>query len=122
MKQNVLVVLSLACLNATAGVPLDCKTEQSVAYTATLDGSGNSRVVEVVFNRKPTAVFANKIVTACMQVVINNDTVHELLGSAWIGETQFNLAPGKENLAYFPKERQIMPFGLDDAIKNLKRK
>jgi hypothetical protein len=124
MKPTILMffVLALAGSNFAVGAALNCNIDKTVPYKAELGGSGDGRSVTVVFNKRPSLSVANKIVGACMQVVINSDPAHELLGSAWVGETQFVLAPGKENLAYFPKEGRIRPFGLDEAIKNLKRK
>jgi len=42
---------------------------------------------------------------ADQQVAVTQDPTHELLGSAWVGEGHFELTPSKENLAYFPNEK-----------------
>ena len=115
-------VLFFVCCDLGASERLVCNTDIKVPYKAELSGTDDSRSVEVTFNKRPSSAVANKIVAACMKVAIERDSKHELLGSAWVGETHFVLAPGKENLAYTPKDGSIRPFGLDDAIKGLKRK
>jgi hypothetical protein len=101
---------------------LDCKVTEKVPFKAELEGTGNGRSVTVTFAKKPNAEVAARIVRACMQVAVTQDPTHELLGSAWVGEEHFELTPKKDNLAYFPAERKIRPFGFDDALKGLKLK
>lgn len=114
----VCTITIIAASSALAAAPLECKVKG--AYKAELAGTGNNRTVMVTFNKKPSSALASKIVRDCMEVAIAQDPKHELLGSAWVGESQFKLAPGKEYLAYKPSEKEIHPFGLGDAV--LKRK
>jgi hypothetical protein len=123
--QTVALILSfslLACSTFAASTALDCRLGKKVEYKAELTGTGNVRAITVTFHKRPTTTLAAKIVESCMRIAVNQDPAHELLGSAWVGETQIPLAPGKDNLVYFPREKKIRPFGFDEVLKGLKHK
>lgn len=123
--QTVALIVSfslLACSTFAASTALDCRLKEKVKYKAELTGTNNGRAITVTFIKKPTTTVAAKIVEGCMRIAVNQDPAHDLLGSAWVGDTQIPLAPGKDNLVYFPREKKIRPFGFDEVLKGLKRK
>ncbi len=122
-KPLIAIAVSLALTSThLLAATLDCKVNEKIPLKAELAGTANGRSVQVSFAKKPSAEVATRIVRACMQVAVAQDPTHELLGSAWVGEDHFELTPSKENLAYFPNEKKIRPFGFDEALKGLKRK
>jgi hypothetical protein len=98
---------------------LDCKFKAAIPYEAQLAGSGDSRSVTVGFHRGTSGLTATPIVRACMQVVVDSDPNHDLLGSAWIGEQQLYLAQGHENLVYKRSEKKIRPYSYHEAFQEL---
>ncbi len=112
-----MLVLTLSSSTLAAKEKVVCKTDLHVPYIAELSGVGNGRSLQVTFSKRPTPAVATKIVALCMQSVIDRDKNHELLGSAWIGESHFALAPKKDDLVYFPNEGRIRPFGIDEVIQ-----
>jgi len=113
----------LAPFFSFAGQPINCKAPaDKLPYQAELAGKGANRAVNVTYKKRPGAAEATAAVKACLSVVVAQDSSTDVLGSAWLGEAPIKLLDGKEHLAYIAKEKTIKPFGLDDALKSLKKK